>query len=96
MMQGHDPTLYNQNSAGWMFFVKAAFTLSLVSMIVAIAFIPTTIWIKGYLGMGLLMTVTTSIMLSKTVRDEFEAKKLINRLTEARTEQFLKDVDRAA
>ncbi|CAM2011078.1 YiaA/YiaB family inner membrane protein [Acanthopleuribacter pedis] len=95
-MNGQDPSIYNQNSQGWVFFVKAAFFLSLVAMSTAILFLPTTVWIKGYLAMGSLMVVTTSIMLSKTMRDEFEARKLVNRLNEARTEQFLKDVDRAA
>ncbi|CAM2011077.1 YiaA/YiaB family inner membrane protein [Acanthopleuribacter pedis] len=96
MMNGQDPSIYNQNSQGWVFFVKAAFVLSLVAMGVATVFLPVTVWIKGYLAMGSLMMVTTSIMLSKTMRDEFEAKKLLNRINEARTEQFLKDVDRAA
>lgn len=96
MMNHQDPSIYNQNSQGWMFFVKAAFVLSVVAMAVAIVFLPVTVWIKGYLAMGSLMTVTTSIMLSKTMRDEFEARKLVNRLNEARAEQYLKEVDRAA
>lgn len=96
MMNQHDPSITNQNSQGWVFFVKASFALSLIAMITAVIFLPVTVWIKGYLAMGSLMMVTTSIMLSKTMRDEFEARKLVNRLNEARTEQFLKEVDRAA
>lgn len=95
-MHQQDPSIHNQNSQGWVFFVKAAFALSLISMSMAVIFLPVTVWIKGYLAMGSLMMVTTSIMLSKTMRDEFEARKLINRLNEARTEQFLKEADRAA
>ena len=86
----------NMNSNGWNFFVKAAFVLSLGSMAIAILFLPVNIWIKGYLAMGSLMVVTTSIMLSKAVRDEHESRKLVNRIQEARTERILKEFEPAA
>jgi hypothetical protein len=37
--------------------------------------------------------VGSTFTLAKTVRDEFEAKKLINRIQEAKTERMLKDYD---
>ena len=86
----------NMNSNGWNFFVRACFAISLGAMGIAIIFLPVTIWIKGYLAMGTLMVITTSIMLSKAVRDEFESKKLINRINDARTERMLQEMDKAA
>ena len=89
----NDPTSSNSNSAGWNFFVKACFVLSLGAMAVAVIFLPVSPWIKGYLAMGTLMVVTSSIMLAKTVRDDFESRKIVNRIHEARTERLLKEVD---
>jgi len=89
----NEPNVSSMNSQGWNFFVKACFAISLSAMVIAIVFLPVTVWIKGYLGMGTLMVMTSSIMLSKTVRDEFEASKLVNRISDARTERLLKEVD---
>ena len=84
----------NMNSNGWNFFVRACFGVALGAMAIAILYLPVTIWIKGYLAMGTLMIVTSSIMLSKSIRDEFEASKLVNRISEARTDRMLQDLDR--
>ncbi|NCQ69093.1 MAG: hypothetical protein GPJ27_04320, partial [Microcystis aeruginosa L111-01] len=50
-------------------------------------------WIKGYLGMGLLFTVGSTINLSKTVRDVEESKRLINRIDEVKLERILTQYD---
>ncbi len=92
----NDANLLNQNTAGWMFFVKACFAASVVAMGTAIVFLPTPIWVKGYMAMGTLLTIASSFMLSKSVRDDFEAHKVVNRLSQARAEQILKEYDTAA
>ena len=89
----NDPSSFSMNSDGWNFFVRACFGISLVAMALAIVFMPVTIWIKGFLAMSTLMVVTSSIMLSKALRDEFESRKLLNRISEARTEKILKEID---
>lgn len=86
-------SLTNLNSRGWNFFVRAAFALSLLVMTLGIVFSPVNLWIKAFMGMGSLMLVTTSIMLSKAVRDDFEARKIVNRIQEAKTERMLKDYE---
>ena len=89
-------TILNQNSQGWLFFVKTCFGLSVAAMGAAIVFLPASIWVKGYLAMGTLLVVSSSFMLSKSVRDEFEASKIINRLSEAKAERMIKELDVAA
>lgn len=89
----NEPNVSSMNSQGWNFFVKACFVLSVAAMVIGIWQMPVDNWVRGYLGMGSLMLVTSSIMMSKTVRDEFEARKLVNRISEARTERMLKEVD---
>ena len=92
----NEASLMNQNSEGWMFFVKACFVASIAAMSTAIVFLPANIWVKGYLGMGTLLVVASSFMLSKSVRDDFEAKKVTNRLSEAKAEKIIKELDVAA
>ena len=92
MQTMEQPTL-NQNSPAWVFFTQAAFVIALGMMIAGIWVLPVVLWIKGYLAMGLLFTVASTITLSKTMRDEHEAKKLVNRIHEVKTEKMLRDFD---
>jgi len=85
------------NSPEWVFFVKVSFAISLVAMFVAIFFLSEVdLTAKGFLAIGTLYLVASTFTLSKTVRDEFEGQKLINKLAEARTEKLLKDYERGA
>jgi hypothetical protein len=86
------PTLTQQTPA-WLAFVQISFVLSLGLMIVGICLLPVDLWIRGYLGMGLFFTVSATITLSKTMRDEHEAKKIVNRIHEVKTEKMLQEFD---
>jgi hypothetical protein len=89
------PSVLNQNSKSWVSFVKICFAASILSMAAGILLMPTELWVKAYFSMGTLMVVASSIMLSKTMRDEFESEKLHHRINEARTEQMLRDIPAA-
>lgn len=79
------------NSAGWLFFVKASFVMSVLAMGVGILLIPEDILIKLFLAMGTLFVISSSMTLSKTIRDEFEARKLMNKINEAQTNKLVKE-----
>lgn len=80
-----------RHSSGWMFYVKTAFAVSTGLMLMGILWLPGDLWIKGYLAMGLMFCIGSAITLTKTVRDDHEARRLINRISEARTERLLKE-----
>ena len=86
------PTL-NQSSPSWLAFVNIAFVISLGLMVAGIFFLPVDWWMRGYLLMGLFFTVSATITLSKTMRDDHEAKKIVHRLGEIKTERLLKEFD---
>lgn len=90
-MEDH-PTI-QRDSAGWQFFVRACFVLSLLATGTGLFFLPVDLWVKGYMAMGMLFTVGSTITLSKTVRDEHEARKLLNRIAEAKATKLLKEYD---
>ena len=87
-----EPTL-NQSSPSWLAFVHIAFVISLGLMATGICFLPVDWWMRGYLLMGLFFTVSATITLSKTLRDDHEAKKIVHRLGEIKTERILKEFD---
>ncbi len=85
------------NSPEWVFFVKASFAISFGAMFIAIFFFAQVDLIsKGFLAMGTLYLVASTFTLSKTIRDEFEGQKLINKLADARTEKLLKEYERGS
>ena len=83
----------HQDTAAWIFYVHVSFVLSVTLMCIGIWMLPVMFWIKGYLAMGLFFVISSSLALSKTIRDQHESRKLVNRLSSAKTEKILKDYD---
>lgn len=83
----------SENSAGWMACVWISFVSSLVLTSVGIYEMPADYWIKGYMAMGLMFAVGSSFTLAKTVRDNHESRKLINRVSEVKTERMLQEFE---
>jgi hypothetical protein len=70
-----------------------SFIVSIAATSLGVIYLPVDAWIKGYLGMGLLFTVGSTINLSKTVRDIEESKRLINCIDEVKLERLLSQYD---
>lgn len=85
--------LISENSPSWMAFVWLSFGLSIGAMVIGIYQLPVEFWVKGYMGMGMLFSVGSCFTLAKTVRDNHEGRKLINRVTEVKTERMLHDFE---
>jgi hypothetical protein len=58
---------------------------------IGIFFLPADIWIKGYLAMAALFLTGTTFTLAKTLRDEHEASRLINKIEDAAAERALRE-----
>ncbi|HIA52834.1 MAG TPA: hypothetical protein EYN91_12225 [Candidatus Melainabacteria bacterium] len=86
------PTI-NENTPAYMAFVWISFGISVLLVSVGIYQLPAELWVKGYMTMGLFFCVGSSFTLAKTVRDNHESRKLINRVTEVKTERMLKDYE---
>lgn len=80
------------DSPSWVFFVKVSFACALGGMLFGIVMMgEVPIWMRGYLVLGTLFLTGATFTLAKTLRDQFEAGKLINQLAQARTEKLLKE-----
>jgi hypothetical protein len=83
----------SKNTPACRFQVWACFALSFELLLIGIYYLPADIWIKGYFTMGIIFTVGSCFTLAKTIRDDYEAEKLVNRITGAKTEKILKDFE---
>ena len=82
------PVLHHSQS--WVVFTYVSFIAALAMVVVVLA--PIDLAMKGYFAMGALMLIQSCITLTKTIRDNDEAGKLVSRIEDAKTERLLMDV----
>ncbi len=81
------------HSTAWAAQVWLSFLLAFFAMLGGILLLPADLWTKGYLFMGLLFTVGSTVNLAKTVRDNHEASKVSAVINDARLEKILAEHD---
>lgn len=81
------------HSGAWIAQVWLSFGISIVVTALGIWNLPCDIWIKSFLGMGLLFTVGSSLSLAKTLRDVHEASRVAARIDEARFHKLVSEHD---
>ncbi len=84
-----------KHSSAWTTFTTASFVLAAGMMAGGIYFLEASFSAKGFYAMAAIMLVNTSISLTKTMRDNEEAGKLVNKIEDAKTEKLLMEVNRA-
>ncbi len=87
--------IISKNTPAYRFQVWACFALSFGLLLVGIYHLPVDLWIKGYFTMGIVFTIGSCFTLAKVIRDDYEADKLVNRITGAKTEKILKEYETA-
>ena len=83
----------NQHTSAWRFQVWASFIIAVGLTLGGIVYLEAENWIKGYLAMGFLFTVGSCFALAKTIRDEHESKRFINRINQAKAEKVLSEYE---
>ena len=83
-----------KHSSTWTLFAKAAFGLAAIMMAGGVYFLEASFAAKGFYAMAAIMLVHTSITLTKTMRDNEEAGKMISKIEDARTEKLLMEINR--
>lgn len=87
-MQQYD---IQSNSQGWLFYVKASFAMAVLALIGGVLFLIDDVMVQAYMAMSGLFVVSATITLSKTMRDEHESQRLINKLSEAKASKIIKE-----
>ena len=88
------PTTRAQHSRSWVGFCYFCFVAALGMMALGIAWLPVDLATRGYLAMGVGMLVQSTIILTKTLRDEHEGSLLHRRIEDARVDELLARADR--
>ena len=79
------------NSTSWLLFVRLTFGISIAAMAAFIFFMDGSLLMRGYLALNSLFLISSTIMMSKTMRDEHEAQSLSHKISEAKTNKILKE-----
>lgn len=79
------------HSRYWTAFTAVSFLIAATMMGLGIYNLQASFSAKGFYTMAAIMLVHTAITLSKTLRDADEARKLHNRIEDAKTEKLLLD-----
>ena len=87
------PSLNQDHSSAWVVQTWLSFIVSLTATTIGIIYLPVDAWTKGFMGMGLAFSVTSTISLTKTQRDLHEGKKLTSKVEDARVEKILTEHD---
>jgi len=80
---------FQKHSQAWISFSYLSFGTAALMLALGIYLMPLDLWGKGYLTMGILMLVQTTVNVTKTLRDNQEAEKLIRKVEDAKTEKLL-------
>lgn len=81
-------------SSAWTAFTYASFGIAAVMAAGGIYFMEASFAAKGFYAMSTLMLVHATVSLSKSLRDDQEQAKLINKIEDARTEKLLMEMNR--
>lgn len=85
---------FQKHSPAWVSFSYFSFGAAALMLALGLYLMPLDLWGKGYLVMGILMLVQTTVNVTKTVRDNAEADRLVRRVEDARTEKLLFNINR--
>ena len=88
----HQPL--QQHSGAWAAFTYASFAASVAMVALGILFLPVDLATRGYMAIGMAMLVQSSIVVTKTMRDQHEGSRLHKRIEEARVEELLAKAER--
>jgi hypothetical protein len=77
------------------FFAQAAisFGISTTALIVGILYLDASPWVRAFLGLGVLFTVSSAFTLAKCVRDRQEEAYVASRVDRARVDKLISDHD---
>ncbi|MGL4238840.1 YiaA/YiaB family inner membrane protein [Tabrizicola sp.] len=83
-----------RTSYAFTMFSYANFVVAAVMMAGGIYFLEASFSAKGFYSMAALMLVSSTVGITKALRDKEESDRLHNKLEEARTERLLAEVSR--
>jgi len=88
-MSSPPTSIIEKNTTAWRVQVWVSFVVSVGATATACMYLDVDAWQRAFMLLGVLFTVSSTLALAKTVRDDHEAHKLLNRADAARTEKLI-------
>jgi hypothetical protein len=85
--------VHSRNTAAYYFQTVASFVVASSATLFGVAHLQVDVWVRAFLGLGMLYTVTSAINLAKVVRDRQEENQIVGRVDKARLEKLLSEHD---
>jgi hypothetical protein len=79
------------HSPAWVAQTWIAFGVSVSATAIGLLYAPVDPWIRAFLAISVLMAISSSISLSKTLRDLHEGTRLVNKIDDARVTKLLSE-----
>ena len=70
-----------------------SFAVSVLAMGIGIAYIDASPWIRAFLALGLLYSITSAFTLAKVIRDRQDENQVVSRVDQARLDKLLAEHD---
>nr|WP_042184148.1 YiaA/YiaB family inner membrane protein [Kibdelosporangium sp. MJ126-NF4]CEL16103.1 hypothetical protein [Kibdelosporangium sp. MJ126-NF4]CTQ94029.1 hypothetical protein [Kibdelosporangium sp. MJ126-NF4] len=82
-----------KNTAAFFAQAVASFVIASVAVLVGIIVLPVDPWMRAFLSLGLLYTVTSAFTLAKCIRDRQEDTSVAKRVDQARLDKLITEHD---
>ena len=92
-MTTYEPQPSQLHSPAWVAVTKIQFAVSALALFLGLWYLPVEPWIVAYLVMGTLLLTSSTVALTKTMRDIHEGGRLVSRVEEAKLERILSQHD---
>lgn len=93
MASSNSTPISPKSSGGFYVQAVASFAISTVGLLIAIVYLPVDAWTRAFLGLATLFAISSTITISKVVRDKEEAATIYQRVDAARLEKILAEYD---
>ena len=77
------------------FYAQAAisFCIALIAVVLGVLYLEASMWVRAFLGLGVLYLVTSTFTLAKVIRDNEERAAVTSRVDQARVDRILTEHD---
>ena len=92
-MSTYQPQASQLHSPAWVAVTKIQFGVAIMALVIGLAYLPVEPWVVAYLVMGNLLLLSSTVALTKTMRDLHEGGRLVSKVEEAKLERILAQHD---
>jgi hypothetical protein len=85
--------MHPRTTASYYFQTIASFVISCGATLYGVAHLSVDVWVRSFLCLGMLYSITSAITLAKVIRDRQEESQLIGRVDKARLDKLLAEHD---